>query len=110
MIPLWVLCSLGANVTIIWIEWLNRSTDGLGAALWKTWPLIVVAQIGLHFAFNGPKHWFTAWMVFVVGSSLTRIGGVAMFAPEEVSSWTRTVAGIGVMLTGAYLVKGGLSE
>ena len=109
MIPLWVIFSLVSNVAIIATEFQNRSArNGWGEVLWTTAPLIFIAQFCLFKAYNGAPHWFSAWMVFTVGNSIMRVGGVGLFTPDEVSSWSRTVAGVCVMLAGAFLVKGGL--
>lgn len=107
----WIVASLASNVAIIATEYLNRNADGLGAAVSRTWPLIIFAQICLFASFNrhiGASHWFTAWAVFTLGNTAMRISAVAWTSPQEVSSWTTVLVGIAAMTGGALLMKTGL--
>ena len=107
--PVWAIYALISNAAIIWTEYLNRSArDGWLEVLPQTAPLILLAQFCLFKAYNGAPQWLTAWMVFAIGNSVMRVLSIQMFAAGEISSWVRTLVGIGVMIAGAFLVKGGL--
>ena len=106
-LPWWV-ASIISNVAIIFIEYVNRSTDGgIIAALPKTFLPIVLAQVCLFYTFNGAPHWLAAWAFFVVGNSIMRVGAVYYFG-DAVSSWAHVMLGITVMLAGSFLLKEGL--
>ncbi len=105
----WWVYSLLSNVAIIATEYFNRSAPGgWVTVLPQTALLIVLAQYCLFRTFNGAPHWFTAWMVFVIGNTLMRVVAVQALASSEVTSWTYTSLGIMVMVSGAFLVKEGL--
>ena len=108
-IPWWA-CSILSNVSIIAVEYLNRYSGGGSwlLALRYTWPLIILAQWCLWRSWSAAPHWLTAWMVFTVGNSLMRVAAVGLFGAGEVASWHRVVAGIGTMVLGSFILKGGL--
>ena len=104
----WWIASLISNVAIIFIEYVNRTTDGgITSALPRTILPILLAQWCLFHAFHGAPHWFLAWAFFAVGNSFMRVGVVYLFG-GPVGSWAHVTLGITVMLGGAFLVKEGL--
>ena len=70
----------------------------------RTAPLIVLAQYCLFRSFNEAPHWLMAWAVFTVGNSIMRVSVVRFFG-ADVSNWPYAIAGISVMMGGAFLVK-----
>lgn len=109
MIPWWGW-SLIANACIQLTEYINHTTpEGWSSALWKTAPLIVLAQYGLWASFSGSKTLFAAWIVFTLGNAVMRVAMVHTFLGGQVSSWPTVGAGLAVMIGGSLLLKQGLS-
>jgi hypothetical protein len=105
----WVIFSLLSNLCIVATEYLNRSAKGSWfSVLPYTLPFIIAAQYGLFRSFNGAPSWLVAWVVFTVGNSIARVAGVKFFAFGEVGNWWLVNLGVGVMLTGSFIIKGGL--
>lgn len=105
----WILYSLAANGCIMMVEYLNRGARGPWiSVLPYTIAFIVVAQYCLFRSFNGASHWLLASAMFSIGNSLARIVVVRFFAGGEIGNWWLVNLGIGAMLAGSFLVKGGL--
>lgn len=109
--PWWLVASLTSNAAIMCIEYANRTLVHLGVlgTFARTWPLIIVAQIGLLYAFRGAPSWLFAWACFTVGNAAFRIAAVSTTHASEVGSWPITMAGVALMLGGAFLVKEGMT-
>ncbi len=107
-VPWWLACVI-SNVAIISIEYINRVTPGgWHKALPKTVLLIVITQWALYHAWNNAPHWFSAWVVFVLGNAIMRVVAVQMGASHEVVSWGHALLGIVLILVGGLVVKLGL--
>lgn len=106
----WILASVLANACIIAVEYLNHAGGyaSFGAALLRTWPLILVAQWGLFVAFSSSPHWMAAWAVFTVGNSLMRVAAVSAKG-GEITSYPHILLGVAVMIAGSMVIKEGLS-
>lgn len=105
----WIVASLLANVAIMAVEFLNRTQPSLGEALWRTWPLIVLAQVGLYFAWHHAPHMMMAWVVFAVGNSLMRVAVVGGVLGEPMRfSWI--ALGIGLTFAGSWAIKMGTTQ
>ena len=105
----WIATSVMANVAIIAVELLNRTQPSLGDALWRTWPLIVIAQVGLYFTWHHAPHMMVAWVVFAVGNSLMRVavtGGV-LGEPMKLG-WV--ALGICLMFAASLAIKMGTTQ
>lgn len=106
----WWAASLLSNVCIMCVEYMNHA-GGYGsfsATFLRTAPLILVAQWGLYRAFSGAEHWLIAWAVFTVGNSIMRVSAVYTLQGDEVGNWFQVMTAIGIMMGGAFLLKGGL--
>lgn len=100
----WVFCLI-SGLAVIWTELIYRGTTGTWlSTLPQTAPLILIAQFGLFRAFNEAPHWFLAWAVFCVGSSIMRASAVGLFG-DKVSNWPLALVSIAIMLSGAFLMK-----
>ena len=106
--PWWIIASLGANVSIAGVEYFNRVSTAptFLHQLMLTAPLIFAAQYGLYHCWRGAPSMFMAWAVFTVGNAVIRVLSVRYVLGEPVD-WMPTLAGIAVMMGGAYLVKVG---
>lgn len=104
----WYLWSITASLSVIVVEYLNR-TVGVGRSFWSILPYTIVpialAQAALHGSWSRAPTIFVAWVCFSLGTATTRIV-MATYALGEVPSAT-TLAGIALMLGGAFLVKAG---
>jgi len=106
----WVLASLLANVSIMWIEYLNRTGDypTFLAAIRHTGPLILVGQLGLFYTFRGAPTFLTAWAIFTTGNAVLRLLSSYVLVAEPPGLWT--LLGYGLMFLGSWTivsVKGG---
>jgi hypothetical protein len=98
-----------ANAAIIAVEYLNRTQPSLGDAMLRSWPLIVVAQVGLYFTWHHAPHMMVAWMVFSVGNSLMRLAVVGGVLGEPMKlGWV--ALGIGLMFAGSFAIKQGTMQ
>ena len=97
--------SLVANFTIAYIEYLNRVVQfaTFGHALRVTWPLILVAQCGLFYAWRGAPALMVAWMVFFIGNVTLRLG--TTWAAGEPPN-LQVAAGLALVVAGALTIKG----
>lgn len=103
----WWAASLVANVTIIAVEYLNRTQPDLWSALVRTWPLILVAQVCIFWAWNGAPSLLLAWAVFFVGSSLARLVMVTGVLGESYQAgWV--LLGITLLGLGSLAIKQGV--
>ena len=103
----WWAASIMANVSIMFVEYLNRA-GGFASffdAIKVTAPLIFVAQIGLFYAWRDAPSLMFAWAFFTVGNTLLRLVNTTYLAGEPLG-WT-TLAGVSVMFGGACLIKAG---
>lgn len=104
---MWILYSIIANITIIYIEWSYRTSyhgnfvDGLPYMIVP----ILVAQFCLFNLFKGAPHYMIAWIVFTVGNSILRVTSNHYILKEDLS-WVGFV-GVGTIILGALLVKEG---
>ena len=105
--PPWWVASIIANFTIAGVEYLNRAGGfaNFGDALLRTWPLIIVAQFGLFYAWRDAPSFMFAWAFFTSGNLLLRLIST-QFAVGEPLTLTTTL-GVSLMFGGAYLVKVG---
>jgi hypothetical protein len=95
-----------ANAAIIAVECLNRTQPSLGDAMLRTWPLIVVAQVGLYFTWHHAPHMMMAWVVFSVGNSIMRVVATGSILGEPMKlGWI--ALGIGLMFAGSFAIKQG---
>lgn len=104
-VPWWFVWSLVANVTINVIEYLNR-TAGFAHpidAFKTTAPLIILAQVGLFYAWKGAPSMMLAWACFSAMNSLMRLVSNHYFVGEPLS--IRGWVGCGIMFLGMYVVK-----
>lgn len=111
LLPWWAW-SLISNACIQATEYLNHTTpDGAGwsSVLWKTAPLIVLAQYGLWASFSNANTLFAAWLVFTLGNAVMRVAMVNTLLGGQVSSWPIVMVGIATMIAGSLLVKQGLA-
>ena len=106
MMPWWV-ASILANVCIATIEYMNRvgGFPDFGRAVMTTWPLIIIAQLGLFYAWRDAPSFMFAWAFFALGNSILRVIS-AQYLIQEPSSWL-TLTGVAVIFVGAALVKAG---
>lgn len=106
MIPWWIFASLLANVSLISVEYFYRSQADFAAAMSRAWPLIVLGQVGLYFAWHNAPHLLVAWAIFSIGNSLIRLAMVTFILGEPTKiPWA--LAGISLMFVGGYVVKMG---
>jgi len=103
--PGWLIASLGANLAINAIEYLNR-TGGFATpidAFKVTAPLIILAQIGLFYAWKGAPSMMVAWAVFSSANCVVRLLSNHYLVGEPLAwqGW----AGVAVMFGGMWLVK-----
>ncbi len=110
MIAAWMVWAVIANGAIQWVEYANRhyGDDGWVSLLPMTIPFIIVAQYGLFRAFHDAPHWMVAWAFFTIGNSLLRLVLVKLTG-QPVESWPHVLAGVTVMMAGAYWMKEGLA-
>ena len=103
----WWIASILANVAIAAVEYCNRMSGVHDSNLWDTLkmtaPMILIAQIGLYFAWRDAPSMMFAWAFFSVGNSLIRLASTYFLVGEPVG-WL-TVAGVSLMFGGALLVK-----
>jgi len=106
----WIVWSLVANVSVMSLEFVNRSNyfgtflKGLPYTIW----LIMLAQIGLYYCFRDAPSYMTAWAVFTVGNAIIRVISNSVLLNEQLN-W---MIGIGVvgMVGCAFLIKSGISS
>lgn len=101
----WWVWSIVANLAINVIEFLNR-TGGFATplvAFRTTGPLIILAQVGLFYAWKGAPSMMLAWACFSAMNSLMRLVSNHYFVgePLSVQGW----AGCALMFAGMYVVK-----
>lgn len=103
----WYVASIVANFAIAMIEYLNRTGDysNFPSAISHTFPYIVIAQLGLFYAWRDAPSFMYAWAFFVVGNAIIRVVSAQFFVHERLS-WT-TLFGVSLMLIAAYFVKVG---
>jgi hypothetical protein len=106
----WWIGAIVANFGIAANEYLSRTSPfGYFETLLKrTGPVLLLAQWGIFRTFNGEQNWMLAWAVLTVGNSVFRVASVHWLAADQVSSWPLALAGIGVMIGGAFILKTGL--
>ncbi len=102
-LPWWVI-SLASNASIITTEFLNRTQPTLPAALSKTWPLILFAQVCLYYSYNRAPSLLMAWIVFTVGNSAMRLT-MAKFWLDEPFHAPWAVGGALLMVAASYCIK-----
>jgi len=106
----WWIGGLVANVAIAWTEYLNSTSQfGYAETLYRrTGLLILLAQWGLYYAFKGAPSWMIAWAAFTIGNSIARVCAVQILSNGQIGSWPQVLAGIAVMMSGAFVLKLGL--
>lgn len=108
----WWTGSLLANFCFIAIEYINRNATNGWPVLHHplAFALIMLGQYGLYRAFNAPgSTWIFAWVVFFVGSSLTRVGAIHMGgAAHEITNWWLVSGGILGLGLASYVIKLGV--
>ena len=103
IVPWWVI-SLISNVAIIATEYINRTSPSIGAAVRKTWPLILLAQACLFFSYNRAPSLLAAWIVFTIGNSAMRLTMAATVLDEPLKlKWALAAAAL--MVAGSYCIK-----
>jgi hypothetical membrane protein len=105
----WVIASVMANAAIIAVECLNRTQPSLGDAMVRTWPLIVLAQVGLYFSWHHAPHMMVAWLVFTVGNSIMRVIATTSVLGEPMKIWW-VLLGIALMFAGSLAIKQGTTQ
>lgn len=105
--PTWVLFSLMANVSVQFVEYLNRSgSAGFFRTLVVTGPFIVLAQWGLYESWRNAPHFLAAWLVFTVGNAVARLA-VSRYVLGETYNWYAAV-GVAMIMAGALVTKSAL--
>jgi len=105
-VPWWVVAALLANCSIVGVEYLNRTQPDLQSALMRTWPLIVLGQVCIFYAWHYAPSLLMAWAVFALGNSLMRVAMVTAVLGEP-AKLTWVFLGISLMFAGSYAVKVG---
>ena len=102
-LPWWVW-GIVANIGIAVTEYLNR-TGKFGSfleALPYTALPIVIAQMGLLYAWRGAPSLMIAWVAFTTGNSVLRIINARVFVAEPLTVWA--YVGVGTITLGGYLI------
>jgi len=103
----WWMWAVVSNVTIMVIEYLNRTAGFVGPfdAFKITFPLILIAQIGLFYCWRDAPQMLLAWTVFTLGNCILRLISATWFV-GEVPTLT-TLVGVALIMAGGALVKVG---
>jgi len=102
-IPWWA-ASLASNVAIIATEYINRTSPSFGAAISKSWALILFAQVCLFISYNGAPSLLAAWVTFTVGNSFVRLVMASTVLGEPLRlPWAIVAAAF--MAAGSYCIK-----
>ena len=104
----WVAWSILANVAIAATEFLNRTGnyEHAGQAFAHTAGLIVLAQIGLFYAWRDAPTFLTAWAVFTVGNIGLRLLSAHFLIGERLS--LGVLIGVGLIVLGGHFVRNGI--
>ena len=100
----WLLWIFGANVGIMWLEYVYRSgayTSFLHALPYIAFP-ILVGQIGLFYGFRGAPNLLVAGAVFTVMNVILRIANT-YFLGETINTYNWL--GIVLLVTATFLLK-----
>jgi len=103
---MWMFWGIVANLAICFIETVNHTNKAgnwAGTLLWTALP-ILVCQWALYRLFAGAPTLLVAWIIFTIGNSLFRVLSQSWWMGNPVTPWQ--IAGISIMIAGAYLVKG----
>ncbi len=104
----WFVWSILSNLAIAVIEYLNR-TGGFahpGEAFLRTGWLIVVAQVGLFYAWRDAPSFMVAWAMFTAGNIGLRVLSAHFLVGERLTM--HVAFGIGLVLLGGHLVRQGI--
>lgn len=103
----WWMASLLANFSIATLEYLNRTAGFVDFrhALTMTAPFILLSQFGLFYTWRDAPSFMFAWAFFFAGNATMRLVNAQWFVGEPLSPLT--LAGVGVIVAGACLVKMG---
>lgn len=103
----WWLSAALACICIQFVEVANaQATGGWLAVLPRTLVPIVVAQWGLFYTWKNAPNLMTAWALFTLLNSVSRLAA-SWLAVGQTFDW-RTPLGVAVMIGGGQLVKAGL--
>lgn len=104
--PWWTLASIVTSVMVTAVEYINRTQPTLGDALWRSWPLILVAQVAIYYAWNRSPAMFLVWAVFAIGNALLRllVAGPILGEPMRLP-WV--LGGIALLILGGLAIKVG---
>lgn len=101
----WLLASIMANASIAVVEYQNRAGgfESICQALPTTLPFIVIAQVGLFYAWNGAPSFMTAWAFFTAGNLGLRLISNHFLVGEtlNLAGWL----GVAMVVAGAQIVK-----
>ena len=102
----WWAWSVVANITIAAIEYLNRVGQfaNPGQAFLRTGVFILIAQVGLFYAWRDSPKFMLAWATFFLGNCIVRVLSAQFFVGETLS--LNVVFGVALITAGFFVIKG----
>jgi multidrug transporter EmrE-like cation transporter len=104
----WIIWSVAANFAIAATEYLNRTGgyEHAGHAFLRTAPLILIAQVGLFYAWRDAPSFMTAWATFTIGNIGLRVLSAHFIVGERMT--LDVFFGIAMIVMGGHLVRQGV--
>ncbi len=93
-----------ATTSISGVEYISRTTETVGEALFKSLPLVAVSQYCLYYIFSNGSSVMAAWIVFTIAMSASRIVNSAFFLREGLNLYW-VAAGVAAMILAGICIK-----